>query len=236
MRVEHVAASARGPLHADLDVRNEDAWRVCTSTAGVVLAVADGLGSKPHAAIGAHAACAAAVAAMQFWWDADASPRALPPLIEALWRRGLGAVAPNDARSTCLVAGISHAGQLVMATLGDGVALITSDRETEEADVISAERTGWSNETHALGAASAAGAWHVTSRPAVPGTIVLLASDGVADDLVPARRAGLARALVTSYGELADWRRSVELWRALQAWPTPGHGDDKTLALLWRPR
>jgi len=232
---EHFAASARGPLHAELDSRNQDAWKASRTSAGVVVAVADGMGSKPLADIGSRTACAAAVAATELWWRADDAPvSALPSLIESLWRTWLGPVAPDDARTTCLVAGVSQRGALVMAAIGDGLALICDDSEMQ---VLTAERMGFSNETHALGRMPTAGAWRVATRGEVPpGTAVLLATDGVADDLLPARRGDFARQVIGSYGDLPDWQRGFELWRALHDWPTPGHSDDKTVAVLWRSR
>lgn len=235
MRVQYLAASARGPLHAELGIGNQDAWRAATLHGGVAVAVADGMGSKPMAAAGSRAACSAAITAVDLWWRAvDPPADTLPGLIESLWRVRLGRVAPDDARCTCLLAGISTQGALVVAALGDGLALVDSDEDGE--DIVTAERTGFGNETEALGNVSSGHAWRVFVRPRINrGTVILLATDGVADDLLPDRRGSFARELVASYGSLAPMERVVALWRALQEWPTPGHSDDKTVAVLWSP-
>lgn len=215
---------------------NQDAWKSAEVRGGVVIAVADGMGSKPRAAEGARTACAAAITATELWWRAVNPPvHALPDLIESLWRAWLGPVSPDDARTTCLVAGISRQGALVVAALGDGLVLVAS--QESEPEVITAERTGFGNETDALGRTPSTRAWRVSARPEVrPGTVILLATDGVSDDVLPERRADFARELTESFGDLPAWQRSVELWRALHDWPTPGHCDDKTAAVLWRPR
>src|SRR3954467_6961839 len=99
MRVEYLGASARGPLHAELGTPNQDAWKAATPQGGVVIAVADGLGSKPMAATGSRTACAAAIAATELWWRSlDPPAHVLPELIESLWRKQLGSVAPDAAR------------------------------------------------------------------------------------------------------------------------------------------
>ena len=235
MRFEYLAASARGPLHAELGTDNQDAWMAVRSDSGVVVAVADGMGSKPMAAVGARTACRAAVAAAEVWWKAVSPPaQALPGLIESIWRAWLGRVPPDEARATCLVAAASRQGDLVIATLGDGLALLAS--EENEVDVVTPERQGFGNETDALGRAASTRAWSVLARPQMaPGSVVLLTTDGVADDLVVERRAEFAHEVVTSFGSLPSWEGSVALWRALHEWPTPGHTGDKTVAVLWRP-
>lgn len=236
MRVRYIGASARGPLHSELGSSNQDAWKGAKVRGGVVIAVADGMGSKPLAALGARKACAAAITATGLWWKSDDSRAdALPDLIESHWRASLGSVSPDDARTTCLVAGVSPGGAMVVAALGDGVALVTS--EGCETELVTAERTGFGNETHALGRTPTLGVWRVSMRSSMePGTVVMLATDGVADDLVPDRRPGFAREIVDAFGDLPPWRRRFSLWRALRAWPTPGHTDDKTVAVLWRSR
>lgn len=235
MRVEYVAASARGPLHAELGTGNQDAWKAASVHGGFVIAVADGMGSKPMAAAGSRTACSAAVAATELWWrTVDPPAHALPELIESLWRLWLRPVSPDDARSTCLVAGVSNRGSLVVAALGDGLALVASDQD--RVDMVTPERSGFGNETEALGSASTTSSWHVIVRPQISReAVVMLATDGVADDLLPDRRASFAREVVASFGCLPAVERGVALWRALHEWPTPGHSDDKTVAVLWRP-
>lgn len=233
MRIELLAASARGPGHEQLGTGNEDAWIAARLTGGSVIAVADGMGSKPEAAVGARTACDAAVVAMDLWWRGPAQEvQALPDLIEATWRAWLGRVDPSDARSTCLVAGISDDGSLVVAALGDGIVLVVDERD--EVDVVTDERTGFGNETYALGDRGSRSPWRLRVTPQVgPGTAVLLATDGVADDLLPEARAGFARHVISSFGGLPEWERGFALWRELRDWPTPGHSDDKTVAVMW---
>lgn len=236
MPAEYLAAGARGPGHTERGVGNEDAWQAARLGAGLVVAVADGMGSKPNAATGARTACRAAIAATDLWWRAPgASERALPDLIESLWRAWLGPVRPDDARSTCLVAAVENSGALVVAALGDGLALVSSGGD--EAEVVTSERSGFANETDALGSTSSAGAWRTLVRPSFgKDDVILLTTDGVSDDLLPGRRAAFAREIVASFGGLPELERSPALWRALHDWPTPGHSDDKTVAVLWCPR
>ena len=62
---------------------------------------------------------------------------------------------------------------------------------------------------------------------------MVLATDGVADDLAPERLDEFTDWLANDIGRLspptARWRR---LCRELRAWPVPHHLDDKTVAVL----
>jgi hypothetical protein len=62
---------------------------------------------------------------------------------------------------------------------------------------------------------------------------VVLATDGVSDDLDTSRIGDFIRMLVTEFAPLAPPQRWRELCRELTEWPTPHHLDDKTLAVLW---
>jgi hypothetical protein len=63
----------------------------------------------------------------------------------------------------------------------------------------------------------------------------LLASDGVADDLRPGHIPALMDHLVQHLGPMDRRSRATALRSELRNWPTPGHQDDKTLAMMWDP-
>lgn len=101
-----------------------------------------------------------------------------------------------------------------------------------QVQVLGTQRSGFGNETTGLGIARSTSEWHFLQLPALaPGTTVLLASDGVAEDLHPERLGDLIRHLVEDYGALQHARAALA--RALRQWPTRGHVDDKTLVVLW---
>jgi hypothetical protein len=63
------------------------------------------------------------------------------------------------------------------------------------------------------------------------GMAVLLASDGVSDDLLPEKRAGFVDWLLKEV--VSEPKPGLSLTRALRDWPVPRHLDDKTVVLLW---
>lgn len=228
-----MGASVCGPAHRHAGQQNQDAW-LCRQTRAFALAViADGLGSRPHAAAGARAACRAVAQAARAWAAAPgAPPELLLRLLHALWNLHVHARGASDSATTCAFALALHAGPLLLAQLGDGLVLARTGREVILLEP-PAERFG--NTTTGLGIATDLREWrlHLAPRPGGPAAI-LLATDGIADDLLPERRLAFLDALVERYGSRPRAGRSRLIGSMLRGWPTPGHRDDKTLAILWQ--
>jgi hypothetical protein len=79
-------------------------------------------------------------------------------------------------------------------------------------------------------------AWTLLELPSADDErIAVIATDGVADDLLPERFDSLCDWLIGTF----EHQKPAERWRALAAelknWPTPKHLDDKTIAVLHAP-
>lgn len=226
-------ATVRGPAHVDAGLPNQDAWLGEHAGFGSLAVVCDGLGSAPRSRTGSRAGCRAVLEAVHRWAAAeDAAVGLLTRLIHVLWALNVSPDEPRDCATTCLFAAAMTDGRLVVGQLGDGLALVQIPGHSPR--VIADEREGFGNETSGLGVTRSVEEWkvHVEHRT-LPGTSVLLASDGVADDLEPDTRAAFARHLRDHYGPLPARERRDTLTTDLTAWPTPNHLDDKTVVLLW---
>ena len=99
--------------------------------------------------------------------------------------------------------------------------------------MITPERTGFGNQTRALGVQRAWSDWHTASfRLEKPDDLVMLMTDGVADDLRAPTLDGFAAVV---HRELAQRsRRQARRWltHELTHWATPQHADDKTVAVV----
>lgn len=225
-------ASVRGPLHRNEGRPNEDAWLHVRGPFGSLAVVCDGLGSRPNARAGARAACAATKEAVSLWSRTDDAPLSyLSHLVEVLWRLRLHPTPPDSAATTCLLALATINGKCIVGGVGDGLALV---RTGSELRVIVGDRgEAFANETKALGASAGPRAWTLAEFPPTDAErLAVLATDGVADDLLPERLDGFCDWLIDSFEPLAPRERHSRLAAELRAWPTPGHLDDKTLAVL----
>lgn len=227
-----MGASVRGPEHRKDGRPNQDAWlsRVARGTALAV--VCDGLGSRPHAAVGARAACRAVADAVRHWADSpNAPPELLLRLVHALWNVRVHPTGRDDSATTCLFAVMTKDRRLLLGQLGDGLVMLKTPMGTTTLEA-PAERFG--NATTGLGIASDVREWRLHIEPVFTGKgAILLATDGVADDLLPEKRAEFLDFLVTRYGARPAAARTRSIAKELREWPTPRHRDDKTLAVLW---
>jgi hypothetical protein len=212
----------------------QDAWRGTAGRFGSLVVVADGLGSRPHGGFGAVAACRAAHRAVrELAMTGIPDPTELFACVEEYWRRELAPLAPAECGTTVLLSLVYTSGGVLLGQVGDGLIAVGAGATAEP---LVRQRAGFGNETDALGAGRPP-AWHSRWLPSPPaGFRVFMATDGVADDLRPEHVAGFIGELARQYGPLPPPERHRRLCAELRAWPTPGHFDDKTLALHWAER
>lgn len=225
-------ASVRGRAHVQQGLPNQDAWSVRATGFRAVAAVCDGLGSRVHSAMGARAGCRAVQSAASAWCARPGAPwELLVRLVHAQWAV---LVQPHDGRTaatTCMLAVIRDDAPMLVAQLGDGVAVVA--RGDEGCDQLAVERDGFGNETTGLGIARSVDDWRVVElEPLRPGDSLLLATDGIGDDLRPETRADFARHMLRSCqpNGRADLNSRL-LRKQIADWPVDRHTDDRTLVL-----
>jgi hypothetical protein len=150
--------------------------------------------------------------------------------VHALWNIRVDAAGRDESATTCLFALVAS-GRVVLAQLGDGLVLL---RNAGGTTVLEPPHDRFGNTTTGLGIASDLRDWRVHVEPNVTGPIsILLATDGVADDLVPDKRSDFLELLVARFGGLPSHGRRRAIAKELRSWPTPRHRDDKTVVVLW---
>lgn len=224
-------ASVRGPAHCSQARPNEDAWRRASGAFGTVLVISDGVGSRPQARLGAQMACRAVCGAVRGWRGGRVVLSRLLQQIESDWRRGIAPANPCDSAATCLFAWMRPKGQLIVAGKGDGMAVaIRPNRKPHW--VVGPRALGFANETMALGASTELETWEHWSLKGSSEIAVVLATDGVSDDLLPERANDFVSWLVAQSRRRTPRARSRAIRHQLLNWPTPNHLDDKTLTVL----
>jgi len=225
-------ASVVGPLHQREQRPNEDAWLRSAGSYGSLVVVCDGMGSRPEARRGAKAACLAAREAVSRWSRVQGAPLSyLAHLVELLWRLRIYPVDPGDAATTCLLALACPDGAWVLGGVGDGLAIAKTGSNLTI--VVGQRGEDFGNETLGLGVSKGSGSWKLVTLPAsVEDRVAVLATDGIADDLVPEKINDFCDWLVVDFQNLKPADRWRQLMMELKDWPTPNHLDDKTLAVL----
>jgi serine/threonine protein phosphatase PrpC len=224
-------ATVRGPRHRQEAAANQDAWLGARGAFGCLIVVCDGLGSRATSAVGARAACTAVRRAVSLWpGTASAKPSHLVRLVEILWLLLLAPRAPGECATTCMFALRERGGHMVLAGIGDGLALLRGPDRTVTS--CGGRRDDFGDQTQALGIPHRVDDWWITTKGPDGGRAVVLATDGVSDDLDPRRLGDFVEWLVDDVGGLPGPARSRRLHRELTNWPVPHHIDDKTVAVL----
>jgi len=218
-----------GESHVRMGRGNEDAWRAQECADGASVAVADGVGSAQQSRRGADAAVAAATTAAGRWLQHALPAESVPAAVTAEWLKQLDQGRLEEFATTVLLGAVRADSAVLLAWLGDGLI------RAQIGDVAwgsGIDEHDW-GATPAMGTSAVDDRWRVITRKGfAAGDAILLATDGVSEDLdypgIPALLAKVSGA-VAREGVAAVERQLEE---QLEQWRTPGCRDDRTLALL----
>lgn len=222
------SASVRGAGHILNNIPNQDAVLTRQWKDGWLAVVSDGMGSRAKSEIGSQCVCRSSLHVLKNASFA-APDRDIVLRIYQRWLRELGAVKPSDAVATCLIAWGQNSGQTRLFQLGDG-ALMYHPQEPYRPPC--RQNDNFSNETTGLGISRKYSDW--STREVVlgkKGQGLALMTDGISEDLVLADQ--FVPYLIMTMGKMSRRRGKKWLRTQLENWPTPGHTDDKTLALIF---
>lgn len=225
-------ASITGPSHRRNGLPNQDAWRWQRWKDGGVLALADGMGSRKHADIGAQAACNATIAAVRRCRKGKNIPvEMLLRYLHLEWRLQIHPYSPDDCASTCLFAYIEKS-RLLLAQLGDG--LVAKRRGDGSIECLASKEFDFTNETLGLGVTRSLSDWNIKEMELKEDGIVLLATDGLSEEVVPEQVSAMMLWLSEELRGLSPRERWLKLSRELKNLDGPGRVDDRTLGLIFR--
>lgn len=230
--VRVVATSVRGPAHVKEGLPCQDSWLAVSAPRASLAVVCDGMGSRPRSREGSRAATLAVRDAWRLW---QRSPfgvvEDLIRILEATWRIRIGRVAPDEASTTCLFYAEDGHGRAAQAQLGDG---LIARRTADGAVSVHPSHSEGFGLTHALGIPHSLADWSFAFvEPLAPQERLVLATDGVSEDLDTDRIADLANWVADEVGAAKHPARTLA--RELRNWPVPHHRDDKTLLVMWKP-
>jgi hypothetical protein len=233
------AGSVRGPLHERNQLPNQDSFAYFHSEQIVAIAVADGLGSAIHSEEGSGYATHLAVQLLitYLYHHESASPHI--PNIQSLrqniidrWQKQFGQTRA-DYDTTLLFIGLTPT-LCVMGQIGDGLILYRYSDPLRACGVFQQAQKEYLNKPESSLAQPDALEYlrvqEYSMSPENDYSAILLMTDGVADDL--SDHDLYSKELIRMLSEVPAHRWNSILNEHLTEWPTPGHYDDKTLALL----
>lgn len=231
MKLVATGSSVRGPGHVQDALPNQDALLVRGFCKGWCVAVCDGLGSRVKSHQGSRLTALVVRSTLRNRKKfKNASPLAISQQIQNRWNETVGAdYEPYE--STCLWAWVSPVGQVMAAQVGDGLLLIRSQGKFS---VMTPLRQSFGNQTQTLARAKESDWTTAECVLTLPGDGVLLMTDGISEDLVPEQLEGFFDVVFQRLRRTNKRRGKRWLTRELNEWSTPKHGDDKSIAGIFR--
>lgn len=227
-----------GPLHQRLGLPNQDACHLELENEPVLIAVSDGLGSRPLSQFGAQAVCRAVVRVAQQSINAViVEPLSFIELFHGYWLEELEGVDIEQCSCTVLFA-IVLGEQTFIAQLGDGDCCIVTSKQGEGEQQVrfltDKNDDLFANQTHSLGRKLQARNWQFCLQPTAELDACFLVTDGIADDLALEHRSSFYLELLSQYQKLTDDEVIADVRRWISQWPVASHSDDKTIVALYR--
>lgn len=226
--------SVIGPLHVKAGMPNQDSWMARRYRWGNVVVISDGLGSKVHSDHGSKVACLAVLEAAKSYQN---NPRAnildILRLIHVNWLIGIAPYSASECSATCLFA-IRIGGTITLGRLGDGMIAAFGETDANHLILSDNKQNSFSNYTNSLQQEFKLDQWETATIESAAYNAVMLCTDGISDDLLPGNEVIFSRELYSAYVLLDPGKRRRDLNHWLNAWPVPGHSDDKTIACLFK--
>ena len=220
------AASLIGKSHKSKDLPNQDACFVKNTSNGIVIAVADGVGSDKDSEYASQAAVHAVYDIFMQYHPEQVD--ILGCLICKRFDELMSDAPSRVAGTTCIFCVLLNGTDMFLGQAGDGVCcgfidnepFILKNKNSDFANIVCPMFVGCSRE-----------AWSIMHFQGVSSTELMLATDGIADDILPGMEAAFARHLVSELERLPQQDRGAAVMEMLEHWETPNSFDDKTIAL-----
>ncbi|MCR9423737.1 PP2C family serine/threonine-protein phosphatase [Vibrio sp. RM-69-4] len=231
MKLLATASSVIGPAHVQDNVPNQDAVLVHGINKGMCISVCDGLGSRKLSHKGSKQATKVVRSFLREIENvSNLSPLSICQQVQKQWME----IYNNEYsqyETTCLWAWSNDKGQIKAAQVGDGLLLV---RRQGQFSVVTPQRDGFGNQTQTLARAKDSDWSTIECSLTSPGDGVLLMTDGISDDLIPEHLEAFFDAIFKQLKRTNKRRCKRWLTKELNEWTTPRHGDDKSIAGIFR--
>ncbi len=231
--------SQRGFGHIASNKPNQDYYLIKKYRKGIVMAVSDGVGSRPLSNIGSRSACEAVDASFRRFLDSDKLGNEdlssifrerLLYLIHANWLFGLRNEDPRDCCATLLFTVVIE-NRIFAGRLGDGCIYIRTD--DTDFSIREEKKDSFTNITSSLNAGFDSDKWEFQEIPYNKLQIVSLATDGISEDVRKEFYPEFVKNLIQNFYSSNPHSRHRMLGTFLgKNWPVPRHTDDKTIVCL----
>lgn len=226
-----IGASLRGKSHIELHLPNQDRVLYISRPNLLLIAAADGVGSSRWAHEGAFSAiCAVRETFVRLQRNRIREDRILQT-INRLYCQGVPYEHRSDAATTCLYAAMIN-NTLYIGQAGDGLCAVCTESGIKQ---LRSSKGTFANEVFPLRAdRDNSKLWHtyIIHPDEYQFIRVLLATDGVADDILPGQKKQFMDMMISAISGQRQKDKRRTLLTILHEWPVPASNDDKTIAVM----
>lgn len=225
------SACVRGKIHVKEKLPNQDSILTASNKYGVIMSVADGLGSHRFSKKGSKAAVRAVKKSFMMFEKGKISFKEITATIFKLFKENVKESQRAEASTTCVFAVLSYKHGLFVGQIGDGMCYI---RINGEEVLLKKKDDEFTNIVTPLNPSKNEARWktkhfNINEEDSIE---ILLATDGISEDIVPGKE---GECIEYYLGEIKKYARiffNFILRRFILNWDVPGSGDDKSIIIF----
>ena len=225
-------ATVCGEYHKLHGAENQDAIGFAVNDSGMVMCIADGVGSHKYSAEGSKSAVAAVMQVFAQLAQGELDQTAITEEICALYMEGIQAEHLGKAATTCIYIAIVEQ-RIYVGLIGDGLCCL---RKNGEMLFVGRKDEDFSNIVYPLSVDSTLSAWDIYCFDITEYDTIeaLIATDGISVDIIPGREGACIDYFIDKISEVSGGNRNAILSDILTAWGKDGSNDDKSVIVYKR--
>lgn len=225
-------ATVRGEYHKLRGSENQDAIGFAVNDSGMVMCLADGVGSHKYSGEGSKSAVAAVMKVFAQLAQEKPGQADITEEICALYMEGVPAEHLWQAATTCIYIAITGS-RIYVGLIGDGLCCL---RKNGEMLFLGRKGDDFSNIVCPLSVASSPSSWelHLFDITEYDTIEALIATDGISVDIIPGREEECLDYFISKISEVSGENRNTILSDILTEWGKDGSGDDKSVIVFKR--
>lgn len=234
MKIDYAGGSLIGQSHKETDQENQDSFLITRYGFGIVMVVADGLGTKKHSKIGSSEVCKAVGEATKIWVRKENAPiEYLIKLIHNIWDFNIYPFTKSDCATTCLFSIVLDNGKAILGQLGDGIIYYNTGKGLS---VLMEREDDFLNVTNSMNSAKSTHDWRYKELNLNDYEFTLLmTTDGLSEDIIVEKREDfMYYVLQQIQNKDKQTKKNLSIKKILKACENEYSCDDKTLIIFNR--
>lgn len=234
MKIEYAGGSITGQSHKEADQGNQDSFFITRYGFGVVMVVADGLGTKKYSKIGSREVCKAVGEATKIWIRKENTPiEYLIKLIHNIWDFNIYPYTKSECGTTCLFSIVLDSGRVLLGQLGDGIIYYNKG---EGLNVLTEREDEFLNITNSMSSVKSIYDWKFEEFNLTDDDFTLLmTTDGLSEDIIVEKREKFMYYVLNQIQRKdKQVKKNLSIKKILKSCESKYSCDDKTLIIFNR--